>query len=83
MPLNRPQNRVAACAAVHFSTDFPQALRMKITVRKEGGMWHGYLEGHPAVDERGLTEDVARRKVERFIEKMNERQRGRGPKASH
>jgi hypothetical protein len=43
---------------------------MKITVRKEGGIWHGYVEGRPEVDERGLTEAIARRKVERIVERM-------------
>jgi hypothetical protein len=42
---------------------------MKVTVRKEGTMWHGYIEGHPEVDERGLTEEVARRKVETIRDK--------------
>jgi hypothetical protein len=43
---------------------------MKITTQKTGGIWHGYLEGHPEVDERGLTEEVARRKVERIVEAL-------------
>jgi len=38
----------------------------KITVRREGGIWHGYLEGRPEVDERGLTEEMVRRKVEQL-----------------
>jgi hypothetical protein len=41
---------------------------MKITTQKTGGIWHGYLEGHPEVDERGLTEEKAREKVERIVE---------------
>jgi hypothetical protein len=41
---------------------------MNITTQKIGGIWHGYLEGHPEVDERGLTEEIARRKVERIVE---------------
>jgi hypothetical protein len=45
---------------------------MKITTQRTGGIWHGYLEGHPEVDERGLTEEVARRKVERIVEKIAE-----------
>ncbi len=53
-----------------ISTRFPHALWMKITVRKEGGMWHGYVEGRPEVDERGLTEEVARRKAERIAERL-------------
>jgi hypothetical protein len=40
---------------------------MKITTRKIGGIWHGYLEGHPEVDERALTEEMALVKVERIV----------------
>jgi hypothetical protein len=43
---------------------------MKITTKKVGGIWHGYLEGHPEIDERGLTEEIAQRKVERIIVKL-------------
>jgi hypothetical protein len=43
---------------------------MKIIVRKEGGLWHGYLEGHPEVDERGLTEEVAKRKTEQVARRL-------------
>ena len=35
----------------------------KITAKRVGGIWHGYLEGHPEVDERGLTESIAKRKA--------------------
>jgi hypothetical protein len=42
---------------------------MKITTQKTGGIWHGYLEGHLEVHERALTEEMARRKVERRTEK--------------
>jgi predicted RNase H-like HicB family nuclease len=35
-----------------------------IRTEKIGGIWHGYLDGHPEIDERGLTEEIARRKVE-------------------
>lgn len=45
---------------------------MKITTQKSGGIWHGYLEGHPEVDERGLTEEVVRRKVERIVARLEE-----------
>lgn len=50
-----------------ISVGFPHRLRMKITTKKIGGIWHGYREGHPEVDERGLTEEIARRKVERIV----------------
>jgi hypothetical protein len=43
---------------------------MKITVEKIGGIWHGTIEGHPEVDERGLTEEIAKRKAERIAERM-------------
>jgi hypothetical protein len=41
---------------------------MKITTQRTGGIWHGYLEGHPEVDERALTEEKAREKVHRILE---------------
>lgn len=47
----------------------------RITTRKVGGIWHGYLEGHPEIDERGLTEEVAKRKVERIVDKMRAKTR--------
>ena len=53
-----------------ISVGFPHRLRMKIETKKVGGIWHGYLEGHPEVDERGLTEEIALRKVERIIGKL-------------
>jgi hypothetical protein len=31
-----------------------------VTTEKIGGIWHGYLEGHPEIDERALTEEIAR-----------------------
>ena len=54
---------------------------MKITVQRVGGIWHGYLEGHPEIDERGLTEEIARRKVERIVERIRE-ESGRGNRTS-
>jgi hypothetical protein len=41
---------------------------MKITTQKTGGIWHGYLAGHPEIDERGLTEEKAREKVQRIVD---------------
>lgn len=55
-----------------FSEGSPHHLRMKITVQKIGGIWHGYLEGHPEVDERALTEEMARVKVERIVERLRQ-----------
>jgi hypothetical protein len=48
---------------VDKSAGFPHALRMKITTKKIGGLWHGYVEGRPEIYERGLTEEIARRKA--------------------
>lgn len=36
---------------------------LKIRVQKIGGIWHGFIEGHPEVDERGLTQEIAERKA--------------------
>ena len=41
-----------------------------IRTEKVGGIWHGYLEGHPEIDERALTEEIARRKVEAVAKRM-------------
>ena len=50
-----------------------------IRTEKIGGIWHGYLDGHPEVDERALTEEIARRKVasvkERFATEDAENER--------
>ena len=43
-----------------------------MTVQRTGGIWHGYVEGHPEVDERGLTEEMARVKAERVINRLRE-----------
>jgi hypothetical protein len=36
---------------------------MNIRVEKVGGIWHGTIDAHPEIDERGLTEEIAWRKV--------------------
>jgi hypothetical protein len=36
---------------------------MQIRVERVGGIWHGTIDGYPEIDERGLTEEIARRKV--------------------
>lgn len=46
--------------------------RLAVTVQRTGGIWHGYVEGHPEVDERGLTEEMARVKAERAVERLRE-----------
>lgn len=38
-----------------------------IRAEKIGGIWHGYLDGHPEVDERALPAEIARRKVESLM----------------
>jgi hypothetical protein len=43
---------------------------MKITTTLIGSIWHGTLEGHPEVDERALTEEMARIKVERIVARL-------------
>jgi hypothetical protein len=42
----------------------------KITAKKIGSIWHGYHLDHPEIDERGLTEEVARRKAERAAARL-------------
>jgi hypothetical protein len=41
-----------------------------VTTEKIGGIWHGYLEGHPEIDERALTEEIARRKAESVAKRL-------------
>jgi hypothetical protein len=36
---------------------------MNIKVQKVGGIWHGTIDGHLEIDVRGLTEEIARRRV--------------------
>jgi hypothetical protein len=50
---------------------------MKITVQKIGGIWHGYLEGHPEVDERALTAEIAERKVQTVLDRLREAEMSR------
>jgi len=40
----------------------------KITATKIRNIWHGYHAHYPQVDERGLTEEIAKRKVEELVE---------------
>ena len=47
---------------------------MKIRVQRIGGIWHGTVEGHPEIDERGLTEAIALRKAEDAAKSIVERQ---------
>jgi hypothetical protein len=43
---------------------------MKIRVEKIGSIWHGTIEGRTDIDERGLTEEIARRKVEEIVAQL-------------
>jgi hypothetical protein len=52
---------------------------MNIRVEKVGGIWHGTIDGHPEIDERGLTEEIARRKVEQAALQITERTAGPVP----
>jgi len=45
---------------------------LKIRVRKIGGIWHGYVKGHPEVDERALTEEIAARKAREAANRLSE-----------
>lgn len=42
----------------------------EITTERISTKWHGYLDGRPDVDETALTEDAARRKVERLRDRV-------------
>jgi hypothetical protein len=43
---------------------------MQIRVERVGGIWHGTIDGNPEIDERGLTEEIARRKVNDVASKL-------------
>jgi hypothetical protein len=43
---------------------------LAVTVQRTGGIW--YVEGHPEVDERGLTEEIARVKADRVVIRLRE-----------
>jgi len=45
---------------------------LDVTVQRSGGIWDGYVEGHPEVDERGLTEEMAKVKAERVVKRLRE-----------
>jgi hypothetical protein len=45
---------------------------LKIRVQKIGGIWHGYVEGHPEIDERALTEEIAERKARQMAQRITE-----------
>ena len=46
---------------------------MNIRVEKVGGIWHGTIDEHPDVDVRGLTEEIARRKIEDLAKTLPEK----------
>lgn len=47
----------------------------RIKVQKVGGIWHGLVEGHPEIDERGLTQEIAERKAREAAKRLMEKQR--------
>jgi predicted RNase H-like HicB family nuclease len=51
---------------------------MRIRAEKTGGIWHGYIDGHPEVDERGLTEEIALKKAMIVAERIKEQISSRG-----
>jgi hypothetical protein len=64
-----PQGRrLSSSEPVEMVDGSHRLCEMKITTRKIGGIWHGYLEGHPEIDERALTEEIARQKVKRILD---------------
>lgn len=44
----------------------------KIKMQKVGGIWHGTVEGHPEIDERGLTAEIAERKAKEAARRLRE-----------
>ena len=52
---------------------------MDIEVRKIGGIWHGTIKGHPEIDVRALTEEIARRKITDEAKKLGLTIRHREP----
>lgn len=48
---------------------------LKVKVQKVGGIWHGLVEGHPEIDERGLTAEIAERKAKKAAKRLRERER--------
>lgn len=50
----------------------------QVTAQKIGGIWHGYVDGHPEIDERALTEEIALRKAREMAARIAERQSQRG-----
>jgi hypothetical protein len=52
----------------------PGVKELKIRVQKIGGIWHGYVEGHPEIDERALTEEIAQRKAREMATRLAEKQ---------
>jgi hypothetical protein len=51
--------------SVEISAIFPECryrISVKVLVEKVGGIWHGRIEGHPEIDERGLTAETRNEK---------------------
>ncbi len=45
----------------------------RIRATKVGGIWHGLVDGHPTIDERAFTEEIARRKAKDALQRGLER----------
>jgi hypothetical protein len=46
---------------------------LKVKVQKVGGIWHGLVEGHPEIDQRALTAEIAERKAKEALARLRER----------
>ena len=52
-----------------------QMEELKIRVQKIGGIWHGFVEGYPEIDERALTQEIAERKAREMAKRIVQKQR--------
>ncbi len=57
----------------HVCVTLPAVEDPKIKVQKTGSIWHGLVEGHPEIDERGLTAEIAERKAKDALSRLRER----------
>lgn len=51
----------------------PEHLTPQIRISKVGSIWHGTIDGHPEIDERGLTAEIAERKAKEALARLLER----------
>ena len=45
-------------------------MNAEITTRKIGSKWHGSIDGRPDIDERALSEEAVRRKMEQLRKRI-------------